>query len=228
MTKAQKAIEVLERIAEERARGQKTSRVISLGVLVLFVLFGFTLYSRLMNFDSDALMEHLSSQGSTRIWPQISEELDDLAQAAVPAISEAMMDEASNLLPVLGERLTEESEIFQSQIAESMETSLNSHFLQAADENEEAMRDRLSLFSTDGEFYNDLMESLNTRTQGWAQEQLDSTFERHVVLLQEINETTKVLQMEANEQRADGTTATPDDVLLLFVEIMNARLNSEG
>jgi phosphoribosyl-ATP pyrophosphohydrolase len=228
MTKAQRAIEILESIAEERARGRKTSRVISIGVLVLFILFGFTLYSRLMNFDSDALMEHLSSQGSTRIWPQISEELDDLAQAAVPAISDAMVEEASNLLPVLGDRLNEESEIFQNQVAETMETSLNSHFLQAAEENDEAMQDRLSLFSTEGEFYDDLMESLNARTQGWAQSHLDSTFERHVALLQEINETTKVLQLEADAQRADGTTATPDDVLLLFVEIMNARLNSEG
>ena len=227
MSTAQRAEALLDKLAEERAKSQKITRAIGLGVLALFLLFGFTLYRKVVTFDADSLLLHMQNQAGTSVWPLVSQEIDALSRHAMPAISDALNEEMENLLPTLSEKLVEESILLQDNLAESMKISLSIHFRTASKANADALKERMAMFSMEGEFYDELMESMDKRAQGWAQAQLDTTFPRHVEVLQEINETTRALRADAEAQRSAGMEATLDDVLMLFMDILNTRLDGE-
>ena len=228
MSISSRAEALLDKLAEERIRSRKITRAVGLGVLVLFLMFGFTLYRKVVTFDADALILHMQRQAGTQVWPHVSREIDALSRQAVPALTDALNDEMENLLPSINETLVEESVALQEHLDQAMKVSLSNHFRTAINENEDALKDRMAMFSMEGEFYDDLMESMQNRAQGWAQDQLDATFSRRVEVLQEINEPTQALREDADAQRTAGVEASLDDVVMLFMEILNTRLDGEG
>ena len=76
------------------------------------------------------------------------------------------------------------------------------------------------------------MEALNEQllraSRDWANTQLDTTFHDHFQILDSINQTFYAMEGEARDQITDGQTpANLEDVLTLFLEIIDTRLNVE-
>ena len=227
MSEVEKSRGLLAEIAQERARGLMIRRVVAVAVLGAFGLFAANIYSKINSFEEEVMLTHLQEQVATRIWPMVTKELDSLSRKAVPALSSAFEKEAIALLPKLNDKLVTESEVFQNNLNRDMKTSLDNAFLAAMEGKDAEIRAKLPAISQDSALYDDLMRRLQKSSQDWSQEQLDTVFLKHLEVLQSINETVNTLQKEAAAKGAEGGEQTVDDVLLLFTEIINARLDGE-
>ena len=228
MSDATRAKELLQQLTNERHRGLTIKRAITLGVLGMFVLAGAHGYYRVKTFDTEQFVTELERQASTKMWPLVSHEIDTIATQAVPAISAALATEAANLLPRISQVLEVESALFSEHLQKTMQTSLDSHFLLAAGRHNEQLKERFPQFATDQGKYDALITRLNGAAQTWAHEELDTTFKAHIGVLQSINEQVQSLMAQSEAQRASGGNVDADEVMLLFLEIMNSRMAGEG
>ena len=218
---------LLNRLDEERQRAGRI-RIVVICVLLGSIGFVFgNLWWRTTHFDGEALVGALENQATRVVWPRLSTELVAVKDDAVPAISEALSAEAEALLPRLSEALASEAETFQKELAEQMKTSLDAAMVEAISQREGKMKERLKSFAEDPELYDELMRRLQVSIRQWAEQELDTTFERHVLLLNSINETVQSLFKEATQGQAVPEQSA-EDVLLLFLQIMNTRLGGEG
>ena len=223
-----KVHQLLDQIGEERAKSRMHRRAFTAGFLLIFVIFFGNLYAKITGFDTDVFMVELQSQAATTVWPVYSAQLKGVVDDAVPAISDAMKAEAAELLPKVSDKLKAEAEVFQLNMGEHMKASLDQQFLAAAEARQGDLKARFPRFSEDPDAYEELVVRMQTSSRLWAQEQLDTTFEKHVLLLQSINETVQTLQIQANDERVETGDRSMEDVLFLMSEIFNTRVAGEG
>jgi len=223
MSDVQRVEALLERLAEERRGSVKLRRLVSWLLVGMVALFVLNIWWRISSFDADQLLSSLEIEASTTVWPEFSAEMQAVGEEAVPAISEALVAESSVLLRRVTEQLAAESLIFQENLGQHMQRSLESAFVDASAEQNGELEAKLKEFSADPEVHEELLRRLQVSGRQWAERELDTTFEAHVALLNSINETVQVLVRQAeNSEGLKGQA--PDDVLLLFMEIMNSRL----
>ncbi len=223
-----KVHQLLDQIGEERAKGRMYRRAFTAGFLLIFVIFFGNLYAKITGFDTDVFMVELQTRAATTVWPVYSNELKKVADDALPALSNAMADEAANLLPKISERLTAEGEIFQNNMTEYMKESLDKQFVAAAETRKDDLQARFPRFSEDPDAYEELVQRLQSSSRLWAQEQLDTTFQQHVTLLESINQTVQKLQLQAADEREKSGDRSMEDVLFLMGDIFNTRVAGEG
>jgi hypothetical protein len=113
-------------------------------------------------------------------------------------------------------------------MAEYMKVSLDKQFVEAASSRQGELKERFPRFSENPDAYQELMERMQASSRVWAQGQLDTTFQKHVLLLQSINETVQELQVQAGAERAKSGDRSMEDVLFLMSEIFNTRVAGEG
>jgi len=227
MSDVKRVEELLEQLAQERRDGKKTRKVVSLLLIAMVLFFVLNIWWRISSFDADALLASLEIEATTTVWPTLSQELEAVSEEAVPAISEALASEADVLLLRASEQLATESEIFQVNLGQHMHRALEAAFVDASVKQGSELEERLNAFSASHDVHDELLRRMQVSSRQWAERQLDTTFAEHVALLSSINETVQVLVRQAeNSEELQGQA--PDDVLLLFMEIMNARLGGEG
>lgn len=226
MSDASRAKQLLADVAAERATGQRVRRLIGGVTLAMFVLAIGNGYFRVKNFDSEAFVSELERQASTKVWPMVSRELDGIARDASPALSEAFAKEAEALIPKIEASLAAESVQLTDHAHARMKEALDKSITIAAGKNKDALKERFPQFAQNDEAYNMLMGRLQAHASEWAQGQLDTTFAQHIVVLQSINETVEVLRQQADPKKTGDKSM--EDVLTLFLEIMNSRLEAKG
>ncbi|MBJ95127.1 MAG: hypothetical protein CMP23_11735 [Rickettsiales bacterium] len=227
MSEHNSALLLLDELKQETESALRTRRRVAGLLLVMIALFVANLWWQLESFDADMMLADLEIHATTTVWPQLSAELEAVGEEAVPAISEALSSEANVLLIRATEQLTSESEVFQDNMARHMHRSLEAAFADVASEEDTELSERLMDFSVNPEVHEELLRRLQVSARQWAERELDSTFAEHVELLSSINESVQVLVRQAEEDES-LKGQQPQDVLLLFVEIMNARLGGEG
>jgi len=223
-----KVHKLLDQIGEERGKGRMHSRAFTIDIVLMFLIFLGNLYYKVTGFDVDEFMVNLQEHATASVWPVYSAELKTLADDAVPAISAAMADEAAGLLPKVSEKLSGEAIIFQQNMGEHIKTSLDGKFVEAAKAQEGDLKARFPRFSEDPEAYEQLMERMQAASRLWAQGQLDTTFQRHVLLLQSINESVQKLQTQVAADREVSGDRSMEDVLFMMSDIFNTRVGGEG
>ncbi len=228
MSDSARARHLLDDIADERNRGDRIRRIVGLVVLAFLLLFAFNIVSGVRNFDNVALMTNIQESASTTVWPLVSRELDAVASDAVPAIQDAFTEEAKDLLPTLNEKIVSESAVFQTNVNKKITESLDAQFLSAANAHKDTLKEQLPQFSADSELYDTLMTKLHAHARGWAQGHLDTTFSEHVNVLQSINDSFKQLQSATEQSTSEDGAPEVDDVMMLFMDIVNTRMNEEG
>ena len=74
----------------------------------------------------------------------------------------------------------------------------------------------------------DLIIRLQTKSQQWAHNKLDTIFQEHINTLQSLNESVLALQKEATRNQ-DGTLkrASMDDLVLITSELLNSRIGDK-
>lgn len=225
MSKSEEALDLIDALRKERARGNTIRLVTTGGVLLSVLMFFGSLYSKANNFDADGTMMALRRHGQSTVVPLYTGALQKVGAEAVPAITTALQDEAETLLPRVSEALSEEAEVFQVNMGKHIESSLEREFRSAMNANEEALKAKYPEFAIDEETFEMLSAKLDAGFRNWAQNRLDNTFGRHVALLESINQTIQVLQQQEKEQRGkDGKPPEVEEALVILSEIMNARV----
>lgn len=223
-----RAKELFTQVGEERAKGVRQGRMLSGAAVVLFMLAIGNAWWKVTHFDTEALVVAVEREASTRVWPLVSRELDAIAADAVPALSNALAAEAANLLPQISAKLAGESVLFERHIQEKMTASLDAHFAKQVAARGDLLKARFPQFAKDPDRYDALIVRLQSASQAWAHAQLDTTFAQHIVVFQSINESVARLQTMAAANPDKSGERGMDEVLMLFLEIMNARLDGKG
>lgn len=225
MSDSGRARQLLEELAEERRKGTKLRRIITYVVLAMFALSVGTVYYKVKNFDVETFTASLQKETSARVWPLVEREMDALARDAGPALATALANEAGNFAPKFQAKIDIEAVTFNENLHRRMKSSLDSAFSAAMAKDKDALMARFPQFKDDTTRYDELVARLNAGTQAWAMRQLDTTFEKHIAVLQSINEQVAILsKMSVEEDRAKNGDPQAEEVMELFVQIMNSRL----
>ena len=227
MSSVSRAAELLDQLQQERQKASRAHRLVAAALVGLIALFIVNVCWQVQSFDGDAMLAALEIHATTTVWPTVSAELEAVGEEALPAIADALATEANALLVRATEELTSESEIFQQNVGQHMHRSLEAAFVDASTREDAVLDERLRAFSANPDVHEELLRRLQSRSRQWAEQELDTTFAVHVQLLNSINETVQVLVRQAGESK-DIQGQTPEDVLMIFIEIMNSRLGGEG
>lgn len=224
MSDASRARQLLAELAEERRKGTNIRRGVTYAVLGMFALAVGNVYFKVKNFDTEVFVTVLEKETSSRVWPLVMQEMDGISRDAAPAISAALAAEASNFGPKITAALDVEAAAFAEHLHSKMKGSLDGAFAAAAAKDKEKLKARFPQFADDATRYDELIGRLNLAAQAWAQGQLDTTFKEHIDVLQSINEQVALLGKVSAEEREKHGDPQADEVLELFLGIMNARL----
>lgn len=218
---------LLDQLIEAR---KKSGQIRFVGVAVVTAIFAFfatMVYNRIQNFDSSTLLDSLQESSAHIVWPMVSEELDNMSQAAIPVISDAIVSELQNLGPKLSEAALQESQTFQNNMGEYIKTSLDRELGLAFKAQKDRINGSLEKVVEDPMLKDELAMALQTKTQQWAQNHLDTTFEEHLLLLQSINETLQALQQETRTKDGTAGSANVEDLVLVITELLNERIGDK-
>ena len=220
--------ELLAQMRQERQRAMYARIGATVVTLLILAIFSLKTYNAIKEFDVDSFFAALQLEGAKKVWPVVSRELDRVAEMAAPALTDAFSDEAMALGPKLQEVLTEESEVLvinmQARLAGSLDEALKKEDVVG----KSGIAERFPTFHDNPEAMEALNEQLLRAARAWANEQLDTTFHDHFQILDSINQTFYSMEGEAREQLHEGQTpANVEDVLTIFLEIIDTRLNVE-
>ncbi len=227
MSDAAKSRELLAELNAERQKGTKIRRALTGGILLMFALAIGNTYLKVKNFDSEAFLASLGEQTNAKVWPLVTREMDKIAADAVPALSKAVADEAAAIMPKVSAQLVVEEAAFREHLHERMKSSLDAAFRTAAEAQKVKLEERFPQFTKDPARYDALLGRLNAGVQHWAMEELDTTFKAHIDVLQSINVKVQSLQTLSEADREKHGDPEAQEVLELFLEIMNARMEGE-
>jgi hypothetical protein len=220
--------ELLAQMRQERQRAMYARIGATVVVLLILIIFSAKTYNRIQTFDVDSFFLALQVEGAKKVWPVVASELDHVAEMAAPALTDAFAKEAMELGPRLQEVLAAESEVLvvnmQARLAGSLDEALKKEDVVG----KSGIAERFPTFHENAEAMEALNEQLLRATREWANAQLDTTFAEHFQILDSINQTFYSMEGQAREQLEDGQApAAAEDVLTLFLEIIDTRLNVE-
>jgi len=223
-----RAAELLGLMRKERQRAMYARIGATVAVVLILVIFAAKTYNRIKTFDVDSFFVALQVEGAKKVWPVVAQELDRVANMAAPALTDAFAKEGMDLGPRLQEVLASESEILvvnmQARLAGSLDEALKKEDVVG----KSGIAERFPTFHDNPDAMQTLNEQLLRATREWANEQLDTTFVEHFQILDSINQTFYAMEGEARDQLEEGqTAANAEDVLTLFFEIIDTRLNAE-
>jgi len=216
--------ELIDAIEAERLRGLFIRRSLTGAILLsVLALFG-NLYHQIHSFDTDRTLKEVERLVSLRVVPHYTRSFQKLGQQAVPAITDAFSQEAERLLPRVSDRLQTEAATLQVNISIYMGNALDREFLNAAKSKEDELKESFPSFVADAEAYEELMRRMQRAAQLWAQDELDTTFGEHVLILESINQTVQALQDQSAKEREKTGDRSMEDVLVILSEILNTRV----
>jgi len=225
---ATRVAEILGEMRQERQRAMYARIAATVIVVLILAIFATKTYKNIQQFDVDTFFAALQVEAAKRVWPIVASELDRVADAAAPALTDAFATEAMELSPRLQEALTAESEILVTNMQARLASSLD-EALKAKDVvGNSGIGERFPRFQEDADALQELNEQLLRAAREWANTQLDTTFADHFMILDSINKTFYEMEGEARKSiEAGEQPANLEDVLTIFLEIIDTRLNAE-
>jgi len=218
--------EIMNDIRGERQQGLLLRRLTVGAVLLMFVFFASNIYGNVKAFDTEVLMSTLQKNAAQRLWPMVSTELDAVSVETIPIITDSLAMELRKIGPKLSKAVLAEQAVFQSNMGTYMGKSLTKQIDVHFDEYDGKLNVHYKTLMEDEQLFTDLGVRLQSRSQQWAQEQLDTIFNAHLRSLQSINETVAILGKQTRVPSGDAGTASIDDLVLIFSEILDSRLNA--
>jgi len=214
--------ELLSDLVAEHKRQNRIRTVLGGGIFALFLIFGLTVFQMFRDFDSQRLEVQMNARASASLWPIVSEELDALIPATLPALDAAILDESASLIPRFERAIQAEIPLFQEQVErqgdERFEAALAKALETRADELTE-YRQRLHADpAVAQQLYDDLLDHLKL----WARSEIDHQLREQTALLSAIQEKTQGMAGRNVDE------SEFQDALMIFIEIVNAKNRQKG
>ena len=164
----------------------------------------------------------MNARASASLWPIVSEELDALIPATLPALDAAILDESESLIPKFDRAIKAEVPLFEEQLERQGDERWEKALAEALEaRGDELAEYRLRLHSDPvvaQQLYDDLLDHLKL----WARSEIDHHLRDQAGLLAAIQAKTAAMVGGVVDE------AEFQDVLMIFIEIVNAKNRHKG
>lgn len=205
------------------AQAQRHVRLLRtwLPVLVLVIIFLYILgiRSTIKSIDGDKLGAALEQKVSA-LSPKVQRALSDVGGEAGPVVSKALETEANRVVQQFGNKVDEQVDAMRQTLPDKMKGMLDTKMRDLRKAQLVRLQQELPELAKDPKKYEQLLDALSAGTHEWAQKQLTSTFQKHLLEMERLKKTLqKVATTDLNAiAKADGdgkalpAGATPGDV----------------
>ncbi len=217
--------QIYEAIKEEQKKGNLISRISVVTVVLIFAIFGWGLYSNIQSFDTDGLMKNIETKAQKSIGPKVLDQINDITKNVRPEIEEAFSDGTENMAAKMQTTLKQEQETLDKNLKAYMKEKMTATIKKQLEVQKKEADPGGKKLSEDDDLAGDLAQKLEQHVIDLAQEELDSTFAEHLVILDKMNETVGKLGKQSQVGHKGGKPST-EQLLLIIAEIANSQLNS--
>ncbi len=219
-----RAVALIAAIDQERKRGSRIRLAYSGGAVVIAATALFWLYGKADDFDMQRFAAAMSGQAQSVVWPAVRAEAQSLGDEALPALGASLSRQAATILPEVQEVVAVETSAFQQGARDRLVAALERSFAAQMEEHHEALAAAYPAMKDDSAAWETLAEEAQDVTRAWAVAELDETFSEHLEVFASMD--AKLAMIHASAQ-ADGSLKghrEPEDMVLMFLEMMNDRL----
>ena len=214
--------ELLSDFVAEHKRQNRIRTVLGGGIFALFLIFGLTVFQMFRDFDSQRLEVQMNARASASLWPIVSEQLDALIPATLPALDAAILDESETLLPKFEKALQAEVPLFHEQLERQGDERWEEAIGLALEGRSEELNEYRQRLHPDPEVAQRLYDELLDHLTLWARSEMDHQLRQQTALLSDIHAKTQAM--------TTGAVNASDfhDALMIFIEIVNSKNRHKG
>lgn len=188
-------------------------------VLLIIAIYVLAIRSTINAIDGDKLGSALE-QKITGLSPKVQRALQDVGSEAGPVVSKALEVEANRVIQQFGNKVDEQVDQMRQTLPDKMRGMLDTKLRDLRRSQLVRLQQELPELAKDPQKYEQLLDAVSAGTHEWAQKQLITTFQKHLLELERLK---KILQRVATADmaavaKADGdgkalpAGATPGDV----------------
>lgn len=193
---------------------------VPVAVICIIALFLLGIRSTFRSIDGDKLGSAIERRVST-LTPKLQRSLQEVGSESGPEVSKALETEAGRVIDRFGGKVDEQVEQMRQQLPDKMKGVLDAKLRDLRATQLVRLQQELPELKSQPKKYEQLLDALAMGTHKWAQNQLTSTFQKHLL---ELDRLKRILQKVATTDMAavakadgDGKTlpagATPGDVV---------------
>ncbi len=216
---------LVREIPEIRAQTRKYRIFFTVFLLLLFAVFGLQIYGLFRSFDEDQLLAALDRRVVRDVWPMAASELEQVRRKVTPKLATMLADKMEQTGPRLVKALEVEGDRLRGALAKKPEAALSAAMAKSRREHRKVIAAAFPELAKESPARIDAMtEAVGNRVRQWGVNQFSGVVEEGVTAIVGIKET---LDRMKPGQAEDGSVPNPEDILGLFLEIVNARLEGE-
>lgn len=194
-----------------------------IAVLCIIACYVLAIRSTIKAIDGDAMGNAIEKRVSA-LTPKVQKAVQDVGSEAGPIVSKALETESARVIDNFGNKVDKEVERLRTELPDKCQGMLNARMRDLRKAQLVRLQQELPDVAKDPKKAEQLMDALSTGTHVWAQKQLTSTFQKHLLELDRLKRTLqKVATLDvAAMAKADGTGlpagATPGDTVPIHAE----------
>ena len=225
---------------------QKDLRVLryAIPIVVLLIMFGYVMHMRSMvNSVTSEQFGEAFEKRSKYLLPKVQDAFLEVGQDVAPSVGESLANEVDDLMANFSGKLNTELNKMKETLPKQMEGLLLRQMKEARDRQIKILNQQFPELKNDPKKIEALMQSFEMAFTRWAQKMLVAHFNRHLRDLENIKRTLNGFVAKQNEAikksadtarkagggiKAAGTRVNPEQLLALWLEIMEESIKGEG
>ena len=216
----------VEQIRLSRRETTRLRVLFTLLIIAVVSLFGARIYGVFTSFDDDRFMSSLDRQTMRKVWPMAAGEFDEVQGRVTPVLVEMFAKKVESAGPKVLNAVEKEADRLRGAFEKKPELILASVLAKSHGEHRAVLAQAFpEIAKSDPAKIDALTERVQNRLRQWSILQFTGALEQAVTSLIQVKGTLEKLQPKQAEGAA---AASPEDVLELFLAIMNTRLDGEA
>ncbi len=220
---------------------------VPIAVICIIALFVLGIRSTVKAIDGDKLGSAIEKRVSTLV-PKLQRSLQEVGSESGPEVSKALETEAGRVIDRFGGKIDEQVEQMRQQLPDKMKGVLDVKLRDLRATQLVRLQQELPDLKAQPKKYEQLLDALAMGTHKWAQDQLTSTFQKHLIELDRLKRTLQkvatsdlaaVAKADGDGKAlpagstpgyvmgvsADGHKISPDQFLAMWLEIFEEAIN---
>lgn len=216
-------------------------------VLLIIACYVLAIRSTFQSIDGDKMGAAIEKRVSG-LNPKFQKALQDIGNDAGPVVSKALEVESARAIEAFGRKVDGEVERMRTDLPDKMQGLLNARLRDLRTAQLHKLQMELPQAVTDTAKAEQLLDALSAGTHEWAQRQLVSTFQKHLVELERLKKTLQRLATadlaaiakangdgmalpagttpgDAVGVKAEGRRISPEQMLAMWLEIFEEAIN---
>ncbi|GEM_PF-2771291 len=213
-------------------------------LVILVIMAGYVLHMRSMvNAVTSEQFGEAFEKRSKYLLPKVQDAFMEVGEEVAPSVGESLANEVDDLMANFSGKLNSELEGMKATLPKQMEGLLLRQMKDARERQIKVLNQQFPELKNDPKKIQALMESFEMAFSRWAQKMLVAHFNRHLRDLENIKRTLNGFVAKQNQAikksadtarkagagvKAAGTRVNPEQLLGLWLEIMEESIKGEG